>query len=104
MSLGSLHRRLREFDSGVVFQNAVEYLQMNDMVEINEYDNPRSDFKTKGIELNEDNPFVAILLAERDEFVRVLLEMYRDSITISSYSLEKHLTAGTGISRFGLLL
>ena len=69
--LGSLHRRLRDFDSGLVFQQAVEYLLVNNMVSVNEYANPRSDYNTKGIELDEGSPFVAALLAERDEFIRV---------------------------------
>ena len=90
--LGSLHRRLREFDSGVIFQHAVEYLLINDMVTVNEYANPRSDFNTKGIELDENHPFVAVLLAERDEFVRALLEMYHNNVTISQPSIEQHLT------------
>ncbi len=88
--LGSLHRRLREHDGGVAFQNAVEYLLVNDMVSVNEYANPRSDYNTKGIELNENNAFVAALLAERDEFVRVLLGMYRnnDGITHEAVALQ----------------
>ncbi len=89
--LGSLHKRLREYDRGLVFQRAVEYLLINDMVALNEYENPRSSFMTKGIELAETNPFVAIILAERDEFLRVLLEMYRVNISITRSSLEQHL-------------
>lgn len=89
--LGSLHRRLREFDSGVVFQHAVEYLLVNSMVTVNEYPNPRSEFNTKGIELDETQPFVAVILAERDEFIRVLLEMYRANVTISQANIEQHL-------------
>ena len=89
--LGSLHRRLREFDSGVVFQLAVEYLLVNSMVTVNEYPNPRSDYNTKGIELDEACPFVAVILAERDEFIRVLLEMYRANVTISQPNLEQRL-------------
>ena len=89
--LGSLHRRLREFDSGVVFQLAVEYLLVNSMVTVNEYPNPRSDYNTKGIELDEAYPFVAVILAERDEFIRVLLEMYRANVTISQPNIEQHL-------------
>ena len=92
--LGSLHRRLREFDSGVIFQQAVEYLLVNSMVTVNEYPNPRSDYNTKGIELDENNPFVAIVLAERDEFVRVLLEMYNSNTTITQSSIEQHLHDG----------
>ena len=88
--LGSLHKRLREHDGGMAFQNAVEYLLVNEMVSVNEYANPRSDYNTKGIELNEANPFVAALLAERDEFVRVLLAMYRnnDGITHEAVALQ----------------
>ena len=89
--LGSLHRRLREFDSGVVFQHAVEYLLVNNMVTVNEYPNPRSAYNTKGIELDEKCPFVAVILAERDEFIRVLLEMYRANVTISQASIEQRL-------------
>ncbi len=89
--LGSLHRRLREFDSGVVFQHAVEYLLINEMVSVNEYPNPRSDYNTKGIELNPHSAFVAILLAERDEFVRILLEMYKDNTTISEANIKPRL-------------
>ena len=90
--LGSLHRRLRDFDSGLVFQQAVEYLLVNSMVEVNEYANPRSDYNTKGIELDEGSPFVAALLAERDEFIRVLLLMYRSNISISPATIEQRLS------------
>ncbi len=89
--LGSLHRRLREFDSGVTFQYAVEYLLVNEMVTVQEYPNPRSDYNTKGIELNPKCAFVAVLLAERDEFVRVLLEMYNENQTISAASVSSRL-------------
>ncbi len=92
--LGSLHRRLREFDSGVIFQQAVEYLLINNMVTVNEYPNPRSDYNTKGIELDENNPFVAVVLAERDEFVHVLLQMYRNNTTITQDNIERHLPDG----------
>ena len=91
--LGSLHRRLREFDSGVVFQHAVEYLLVNSMVAVNEYPNPRSDYNTKGIELDEKCPFAAVILAERDEFIRVLLDMYRANVTISQASIEQRLAS-----------
>ena len=89
--LGSLHRRLREFDSGIVFQHAVEYLLINQMVEIKEYENPRSEYNTKGIELNHESAFVAALLAERDEFVRVLLDMYKSNATISEANIKSRL-------------
>jgi hypothetical protein len=91
--LGSLHRRLREHDTGVVFQRAVEYLLVNDMASVNEYHNPQSDYNTKGIELVNDNPFVAVILADRDEFIRVLLEMYKNSETITEASIG-HLLEG----------
>ena len=96
--LGSLHRRLREFDSGVVFQHAVEYLLINNMVTVNEYPNPRSDYNTKGIELDEACPFVAVILAERDEFIRVLLEMYRANVTISQPNIAQYIKGHWDIS------
>ena len=96
--LGSLHRRLREFDSGVVFQQAVEYLLINNMVTVNEYPNPRSDYNTKGIELDENHPFVAVVLAERDEFVQALLQMYRNNTTITRASIERHLPESWDVS------
>ena len=89
--LGSLHRRLREFDSGVIFQQAVEYLLVNSMVTVNEYPNPRSDFNTKGVELDEDHSYVAAMLAERDEFVQALLQMYRNNITITEANIAARL-------------
>ena len=96
--LGSLHRRLRDFDSGLVFQQAVEYLLVNGMVEVNEYANPRSDFNTKGIELDESSPYVAALLAERDEFIRVLLLMYRSNMSISPATVEGRLDGRWDVS------
>ena len=92
--LGSLHRRLREFDSGITFQYAVEYLLTNDMATVNEYPNPRSDFNTKGIELDEECAFVAVLLAERDEFARVLLELYNEHTPINAEQLRERLADG----------
>ena len=87
--LGSLHRRLREYDSGITFQYAVEYLLANDMAQVNEHVNPRSEYNTKGIELNLDSPFVAALLAERDEFIRVLLDVYNSNLPITWSNIEK---------------
>ena len=89
--LGSLHRRLREFDSGATFQYAVEYLLTNELAAVNEYPNPRSEFNTKGIELDAEKPFVAVLLAERDEFVRVLLELYNENTPIEAAPLKERL-------------
>ena len=42
--------------------------------------------------MDEANPYVAVILAERDEFLRVLLEMYRSNVTISRANLEQRLT------------
>ena len=89
--LGSLHRRLRGHDSGVVFQHAVEYLMTNDMARVNEYPNPHSDYNTKGIELNLNSPSVAALLAKRDKFIRILLDMYSSSLAINHANIEKQL-------------
>lgn len=89
--LGSLHRRLREYDFGVVFQHAVEYLLANDMAQVNEYPNPYSDYNTKGIELNRGSPSVAALLAKRDKFIHVLLDMYDSDITITRANIKEQL-------------
>ncbi len=87
--LGSLHRRLRLFDSGVVFQRAVEQLTELDAVRIEEYDNPQSVYKTKGISLNMASPLAQEVLLERDSFVMVLLELYEQRLPISLQALSR---------------
>ncbi|MGB1288711.1 MAG: NYN domain-containing protein, partial [Aggregatilineales bacterium] len=42
--LGSLHRRLRPYDTGMSFQRAVEFLQSKTVVKVDEYPNPQSDY------------------------------------------------------------
>jgi uncharacterized LabA/DUF88 family protein len=96
--LGSLHRRLRDYDTGIAFQRAVEYMLVNDMAIVNEYSNPQSNYNTKGIELRENNTFVAILLAERDEFIRILLEMYNNNIVITHANIDSRLTGDWDIA------
>ncbi len=87
--LGSLHRRLRPFDSGVVFQRAVEQLTELEAVRIDEYDNPQSVYKTKGISLNTASPMSQEVLQERDAFVMVLLELYEQRLPISLQALAR---------------
>ncbi len=74
--LGSLHRRLRAFDSGVTFQRAVEWLIELGAVRVDEYENPQSAYKTKGISLVQSSLMVQEVLRERDNFVTALLELY----------------------------
>ncbi|MBN2304156.1 MAG: NYN domain-containing protein [Anaerolineae bacterium] len=74
--LGSLHRRLRPFDPSTTFQQAVETLEDMRAVAIREYDNPQSDYMTKGISLVMDSAQVQGILTERNNFVHVLLELY----------------------------
>ncbi len=81
--LGSLHRRLRPFDSGLVFQRAVEWLLELGAVLVEEYDNPQSSYKTKGISLIMESPMVKEVLQERDSFVLSLLELYEQHLPIS---------------------
>jgi hypothetical protein len=81
--LGSLHRRLRPFDPSTTFQQAVEELLERGAVEINEYENPQSDFTTKGISLVEQSPIVQRVLAERNAFVRALLDLYERRLPLS---------------------
>ena len=69
--LGSLHKRLRAFDQGMVFQQSVEYLIANGAAEVKEYPNPMSDFFTKGISLIIGAKICQQILSERDQFVRL---------------------------------
>ncbi len=84
--LGSLHRRLRPFDPGTTFQQAVEELLESGAVLIEEYSNPQSDFMTKGISMVEESPQVRYVLDERNHFIEVLLDLYehRQPITIAA--------------------
>jgi hypothetical protein len=81
--LGSLHKRLRVFDTGMSFQKAVEYLQENDAAEIGEYSNPQSDFLTKGISLSRTSEVFHTVIQQRDAFIRLLLTLYERNLTIS---------------------
>jgi hypothetical protein len=81
--LGSLHRRLRLFDSGMSFQRAVEYLKENGAAAISEYSNPQSEFLTKGISLTMHAATVQDVLQQRDSFIRLLLTLYERNIPVS---------------------
>ena len=81
--LGSLHRRLRPYDPSTSFQQAVEELIEAGAVKVDEYENPQSEFRTKGISLVEDAPHVYAVLADRNEVIRVLLELYEQHIPIT---------------------
>lgn len=85
--LGSLHRRLRPFDPGTTFQQAVEQLMDNGAVLVEEYDNPQSDYRTKGISLVEQSPVVQAVLTERNRFIRALLDLYEQRQPISRAAL-----------------
>ncbi|MDX1994316.1 MAG: NYN domain-containing protein [bacterium] len=85
--LGSLHRRLRAFDTGMSFQRAVEFLVENEAADVQEYPNPQSNYNTKGISVNRDNELTARILQERDEFIRVLLSLYDRNVLISEQSV-----------------
>jgi hypothetical protein len=86
--LGSLHRRLRAFDTGMSFQRAVEYLMANEAVEVKEYPNPQSEYFTKGISLNADSKISRAILNQRDAFIRLLLELYERNMLISEQSIQ----------------
>jgi hypothetical protein len=85
--LGSLHRRLRAYDSGVVFQRSVEWLLELKAVTVEAYENPQSNFRTKGISLNRDSEMVQEMLQERDEFIRSLLNLYEQRLPINFMTL-----------------
>jgi hypothetical protein len=92
--LGSLHRRLAVFDSGVTFQRAVEWLVELGGVKIEEYDNPQSTYRTKGISLVETSPTTSEILRERDMFIMALLRLYEARQPINNASLNRE----TGLS------
>lgn len=85
--LGSLHKRLRAFDRGMSFQRSVEYLIENESATVKEYPNPQSEFFTKGISLELDGEITRAILADRDAFVRLLLQMYERNTVISEQSI-----------------
>lgn len=87
--LGSLHRRLRIFDTGMAFQKAVEYLKDNDAGVVSEYSNPQSDFQTKGISLSLDAEISRGILDQRDQFIRLLLYLYERNIPISDATVRQ---------------
>lgn len=87
--LGSLHKRLRNYDRGMSFQRGVEFLMENGAAEVKEYPNPQSEFLTKGISLNVDAPICRAILADRDRFVRLLLTLYERGVTISEAHLRQ---------------
>ncbi|MEQ8672288.1 MAG: NYN domain-containing protein [Aggregatilineales bacterium] len=85
--LGSLHRRLRNYDSGMSFQRAVEYLMEHGAADVREYENPQSEYKTKGIVVIPDNELASLILEERDTFIRILLSLYERNMLISEQSI-----------------
>lgn len=85
--LGSLHKRLRDYDHGMVFQQAVEFLMASGAADVNEYPNPQSDFYTKGISLRLDSDVCRTIIAERDGFIRLLLTLYERSQVISEQNV-----------------
>ncbi|MBX3083494.1 MAG: NYN domain-containing protein [Anaerolineae bacterium] len=85
--LGSLHRRLRAYDSGVVFQRSVEWLLELKAVVVDAYDNPQSNYRTKGISLIRDSDLAKEVLDERDEFIRSLLNLYEQRLPINFMTL-----------------
>ncbi len=98
--LGSLHRRLKSFDKGMSFQRAVEYLMENDAANVDEYPNPQSDYDTKGISINEDNAISGYILDCRDEFIRLLLQLYERNMLISQENVRTYV----GNDKWDLLL
>ncbi len=85
--LGSLHRRLRAFDTGMSFQRAVEYLIEHETTMVNEYPNPQSNYNTKGISLDEKSEIAARILVQRDAFIKLLLDLYEHNMIISEQNI-----------------
>ena len=87
--LGSLHRRLRPFDTAMSFQRAVEFLQSKTVVEVSEYPNPQSDYNTKGIAINTNHDYTQLVLSRRDEFIRLLLRLYDQNQPITVAQIQE---------------
>jgi hypothetical protein len=85
--LGSLHRRLREFDDAMAFQRAVEYLMEHNAATVDEYHNPQSEYNTKGISINNDTVISGQILRDRDDFVKLLLNLYEQNMLISEQNV-----------------
>jgi hypothetical protein len=86
--LGSLHKRLRPFDESTAFQRAVEMLQEDGAILVEEYSNPQSDFMTKGVSLVMDSPVVQHTLAERNALINCLVRMYDEHRPITAESVQ----------------
>lgn len=86
--LGSLHKRLRPFDRATAFQRGVEFLQENEAAIVQEYTNPQSDFYTKGITLQLDSEMCSSIINERDQFIRILLQLYERNMVISEQTIK----------------
>jgi len=87
--LGSLHKRLRPYDEGTVFQEAIERMMLEGAVKIDEYPNPQSQFTTKGISLVLESPRVSQILEERNRLIHLLLEMYNAQTPITKELLRQ---------------
>jgi hypothetical protein len=87
--LGSLHKRMRPFDEGTAFQQAVEMLESQGAIAINEYPNPQSDFMTKGVSLNADADFVIEVLETRNGFIESLLKLYGERKPITYRAIQQ---------------
>jgi len=59
----------------------------NEAVEVKEYPNPQSEFFTKGISLNTENPICRSILEDRDAFIRLLLKLYERNMLISEQNI-----------------
>jgi hypothetical protein len=89
--LGSLHRRLRPFDVNMAFQRSVEYLHANKVVNVDEYANPQSNYNTKGISVVATNEYACDILAERDTFIRILLKLYENNVSVTAQRIHEEM-------------
>ena len=89
--LGSLHRRLRDFDPNMLFQQSVEYLLAAGVVSVDEYANPQSNFQTKGISLISTHPITQDILLHRNGSVLAVLSLYEQNLPITKAQLKQDL-------------
>jgi hypothetical protein len=87
--LGSLHKRLRPFDPSTSFQHAVEHLQAEGAILIEEYANPQSNYLTKGVSLVVDSPLAKDVLGERNRLIVCMLERYDKRLPINLETIQQ---------------
>ena len=54
---------------------------------VDEYQNPQSEYRTKGISINDDSRISSRILTDRDDFIKLLLNLYEQNMLISEQNV-----------------